>query len=298
MKLTENLLNLSFPKAVPIDTGSFCNLKCSMCPLKDSKRKKGFMSWDLYTKIIGEIAEEDKNTRIWMIFFGEPFVRSKKKPTIFDMIKYAKEKGLTDVVINTNACLMDEENSKKIIESGLDQIYIALDGFSSETYSKYRVGGNYNEVVKNILKLIELKKELKAETPKIFIQFIEMEDNGDEKEEFINFWTNAGAIVKIRPKISWGGKISSYNQSFEERYPCNWALTTLVVLDTGEMVCPVDFDSEHSFGNIYEKSIKEIWNTSVKEFREKHVNGQWEELHELCKNCKDWQGCQRELIEP
>jgi len=294
--LTENLLN--FPKVIPIDTVSCCNLKCSMCFHKNMKRKKGFMPWELFTKIIDEIAVEDKNARIWMVFFGEPFVRAKKKPTIFDMIKYTKDKGLTDVVINTNACLMDEENARKTIESGLDQIYIGIDAASSETYSKCRVGGDFKTVVKNVLKLIELKNELKSQTPKIFVQLIEMKENSSEKQEFIDFWTNAGATVKIRPKISWAGKVESYNQVVSDRYECKWALTTIAITDTGDVVCAEDLDGEHSFGNVYKKSIKEIWNTSVKEFRENHLKHQWDDLHDLCRNCTDWQGYKRELIEP
>jgi len=40
-----------------------------MCLHKEMKRKKGIMSWDLFTKIIDEIAETDKNVRGWMVFF-------------------------------------------------------------------------------------------------------------------------------------------------------------------------------------------------------------------------------------
>jgi len=29
------------------------------------------MAWRLFTNIIDEIAEADKNIRVWMVFFGE-----------------------------------------------------------------------------------------------------------------------------------------------------------------------------------------------------------------------------------
>ena len=293
---------LEFPKSILIDTVSFCNLRCSMCFHKNMKRKKRFMSWDLYTKIIDEIAQVDKNTRVWEVFFGDPYVRARKKPTIFDMIKYAKDCGLTDVVVNTNACLMGEENAKKIIKSGLDEIYIGIDAFNDSTYRKVRVGGDYQQTVNNVLRLLELKKNMNVDHPRVFVQFVEMNDNIDQKEDFINFWTNAGAIAKIRPMISWAGKIETTSQQtssiIDERFACGWALNTLSIIDTGDVVtCAVDLDGDHSFGNVYEKSIKEIWDTTVKEFREKHLNHKWDELHDLCKNCMDWQGCKRELIE-
>ena len=81
-----------FPRVVLIDTVSFCNLKCSMCVHKEMTRKKGIMPWALFTRIIDEIAETKKDARVWMVFFGEALLLKKKKPSIFDMIAYAKEK--------------------------------------------------------------------------------------------------------------------------------------------------------------------------------------------------------------
>ncbi|MBI5682887.1 MAG: radical SAM protein [Deltaproteobacteria bacterium] len=166
-----------FPKVVLIDTISFCNLICSMCVHPDMKRKKGIMPWKLYTNIIDEIAETDKNVRVWDVFFGEALILKKRKPTIFDMIAYAKEKGLTDVVINSNANLLDKEAATDLIKCGLDAIYVGIDAFKPETYAKLRVGGNYDKTVKNVINLLSLKKELHASNPKVFVQFVEMDIN-------------------------------------------------------------------------------------------------------------------------
>src|SRR4030042_2163614 len=122
-----------FPKVVLIDTISYCNLRCSMCVHKDMTRKKGIMRWDLLTKIIDEIAEVDKNARVWMVFFGEALIMKKKRHTIFDMIVYAKEKGLTDVVLNSNANLLDDESAMGLIAAGLVALYIGIDAFKPET---------------------------------------------------------------------------------------------------------------------------------------------------------------------
>ena len=71
-----------------------------------------------FTKIIDKITEIKKDTRIWMVFFSKPLMMAKKSLSIFDMIKYAKDKGLTDVVVNSNANFMNESNARKLIESG------------------------------------------------------------------------------------------------------------------------------------------------------------------------------------
>jgi len=281
-----------FPKVVLIDTISYCNLKCSMCVHKEMKRRKGIMPWSLFTKIVDEIAETDKNVRLWMIFFGEALLLKRRKPTIFDMIAYAKGKGLTEVVLNSNANLLDESAAKGLICSGLDAIYIGIDAFKPETYAKIRVGGNYEKVVQNTLQLIKLKNSMNSEKPEVFIQFVEMDINQNEKEDFIQFWNQQGAVVKIRPKVSWAGLIDAPNLVLdrEERWPCYWAMRTMSITDTGKVVtCAVDLDAKFIAGDIHDQSLKEVWNGRLKELRQCHLFKQFHALPENCRECKDWQ---------
>ncbi len=281
-----------FPKVVLIDTVSYCNLKCSMCVHPNMTRKKGAMSWELFTKIIDEIAAEDKNVRVWMVFFGEPFVLKNKTPSIFDMIKYAKDKGLTDVVVNSNANLMDEDASRKLIACGLNSIYIGVDAFKPESYAKIRVGGNYEQTVGNILRLLDLKKELGSATPEVFVQFVEMDLNKDEKDDFIKFWSSHNVNVKIRPKVSWAGMIDAPNLTLgnADRWPCHWAMQTMSITDTGKVVtCAVDLDAKHIAGDVAKDSLKSVWNGGLKKLRALHVSKEFEKLPPNCRDCRDWQ---------
>ncbi len=296
-----NFKLLDFPKTVLIDTVSCCNLKCSMCVHKDMKRQKGFMDWNLYKKIIDEVAIKNINAKIWMVFFGDPFVRSKYKPTIFDMVKYAKDKGLTNVVINTNGCLMNDENAKKIIDAGIDGIYVGIDGFSEKTYNENRCGGNYKETVNNVLNLLEIKKERKLDKLNVFVQFVEMDNNIHEREAFKNYWLSKGANVKIRPMVTWAGKIKRevMTETLEMRNPCFWAMDCIVIADDGRVPnCACDLDIEHSFGNVNENSIEEIWNTTIKDFRTMHLEHRFDELNDFCRNCRDWQSSGDKIYTP
>lgn len=282
----------AFPKVVLLDTVSYCNLLCSMCVHKEMTRTKGLMPWGLFTKIINEIAETDKNVRVWMVFFGEALIRKNKKPTIFEMISYAKSKGLTDVVMNSNANLLDHEAAGKLIEAGLDAIYIGLDAFTPETYSKVRVGGKYEKTVDNVRNLLRLKKEMNSEHPQVFTQFVEMDINRAEKEAFIKFWTEEGATVKIRPKVSWAGSIDAPNLVLgnEDRWPCYWAMQSMSVTDTGKVVtCAVDLDARFVAGDINSQSLKEVWNGKLKELRNHHINKEFAMLPPVCRDCRDWQ---------
>ncbi|PIY22562.1 MAG: hypothetical protein COZ11_12195, partial [Deltaproteobacteria bacterium CG_4_10_14_3_um_filter_51_14] len=120
------------------------------------------------------------------------------------MISYAKSVGLKYVFLNSNGVLLDKETSKKVINAGLNAIYIGIDSFSRETYDKVRVGGDYDKVVQNVLDLIEIRKKEKAAI-NINVQFVEMEENIKERDEFIKYWLSQGIGVKIRKKLSWAG---------------------------------------------------------------------------------------------
>jgi radical SAM protein with 4Fe4S-binding SPASM domain len=255
-------------------------------------REKGIMPWELFTKIIDEVAVADKNVRVWMVFFGEALILKKTKPTIFDMITYAKSKGLTDVVLNSNANLMDEDAARRLIESGLDAIYFGIDAFTPETYAKLRVGGNYKRVINNIRNLITLKKKINVENPEIYVQFVEMDINTHEKEDFIRFWEKQGVTVKIRPKISWGGLIEAPNLilSNKNRWPCYWAMQTMSITDTGKVVkCAVDLDARFIAGDVNTQSLKEIWNKELKKIRQLHISKEFNKLPDDCRECRDWQ---------
>lgn len=289
-----------FPSVVLVDTVSYCNLRCSMCVHKEMTRKRGVMTWDLYTKIIDEIAEKRPDARVWLVFFGEPLVIKRKKPSIYDMIRYAKSKGLTDVVVNSNACLMDREAAAKLIEAGLDGIYFGIDAFDAGTYSQLRVGGDYEQTVANVIGLIELKRELEADNPEVFVQFVEMDVNSDQIDDFTAFWNSHGANVKIRPKVSWGGLIEAPNLVLkqEDRWPCYWAMRSLSVTDTGDVVlCPVDLDARCVVGEVRTSSISDVWNGRLKEIRDTHLECRWDDLPEMCRGCGDWQSARAEYRE-
>lgn len=282
----------AFPNVVLLDTISYCNLLCSMCFHKEMTRPKGLMPWELFTRLVDEIAEKKPEARVWMVFFGEALIRKRRQPTIFEMIAYAKERGLQDVVMNSNANLLDRETAEKLVDSGLDAIYIGIDAASPETYAQVRVGGKYQRVVDNVLGLLELKQQRGVSHPEVFVQFVELDLNSHEKETFIQFWSEKGAKVKIRPKVSWAGKVDAPNLVLgeEERWPCYWAMQSMSVTDRGQVVtCAVDLDAGWVAGDARELSLEELWTGPMAEFRRMHQEKRWSELPDLCRQCRDWQ---------
>jgi len=277
----------AFPKVILLDTTNFCNLKCSMCGHKVMTRDKGRMSMKLFRKIIDEIADVDNNVRVWMVFFGEALLL---KYQLYWQILYAKRKGLTDVVLNSNGNLLDEDASIGLIESGLDAIYIGIDAFERDTYAKIRVEGNYDRVVANVNSLLELKSKMGVTKPQVFVQFVAMEQNEKEIEDFQKYWTVRGATAKIRPKVTWAGTVDSWKVKSTERYPCYWSMRTFNICWDGRVVlCSVDYDARFIAGDVSHDSIQSIWQSSLKKIRDTQVIGDYKSLPPFCRDCTDWQ---------
>lgn len=297
-KVTRITESVGFPDVILIDNFSGCNFRCSICDHKNIKnyRKIQRMDFGLYTKIIDEIAIEKPEARVWNIFFGEPFL-------CIDMperIKYAKQKGLKDVVLNTNGMLMDEKKAKAVIEAGLDAIYVGIDAMYTKTYDKIRIGGNLTMVSHNVIGYRGLLNQIGKPNQKIYVQFVVNEFNENEVEEFKQYWAFEGIPVKIRPKVSWGGLINADNlvDNDNNRKPCYWIMRTINICADGKVaLCSADVHCRVECGDANVMSIKDLWNDKLTQYRELHKKGRFDKLPQMCYECKDWQSTYSEIIE-
>lgn len=289
-----------FPVVILLDNTNACNLRCSMCDHANMKHHRPLarMDFKLYTRLIDEIARERPDARVWEIFFGDPFMC----PDMAERIRYAKDKGLTDVVLNSNGVLMSEKKAKAVIEAGLDAIYVGIDAAKAETYEKIRVGGKYDKAVANVLGYRDLLAKHGRPDQKLFVQFVISEPNEDEVDAFREFWTSHGVNVKIRPKVSWAGLVSADNLSSNEdlvRKPCYWLMRTINICADGRVaLCSVDVHCRVPCGDATASSIKELWGGRLAELRKMHKEGRFDELPEMCRCCRDWQSAYAEYHKP
>ncbi|WP_411682046.1 radical SAM/SPASM domain-containing protein [Clostridium thailandense] len=280
------LINKKFPPSIALETTNYCNLSCNFCGHSKMSRSKGVMDIKTYKKIINEIAQEDKNTCLWMEFYGEPLLLKYK---LVYFIRYAKDKGLKNVYLNTNGILLDEEISEAIIDSGVDKIVISLDAYYEETYFKIRNNDNFQKVKNNIIKLIEIKNNLNPSL-KVEVQLIQLPNlhKDDEEEKFVCYWKRQGADVKLKEYITWNGALEIEEMRHKKRYPCGWLFKTMAIAWNGDVVqCSCDFDGKYIAGNIKKSSISYLWNDNLKSIRNLQLQGKFDEIP-ICEKCKDW----------
>ncbi|MHC1736925.1 MAG: radical SAM/SPASM domain-containing protein [Ignavibacteriaceae bacterium] len=189
------------PVSISIEPTTTCNLKCPECPTGTGSllRPKGTMDLQLFKKIIDRVY---KRTFYLQLFFqGEPFINNK----IYEMIEYAKSKRMY-VSISTNGTLFSENNINKLFASPPDKLIYSFDGTDEESYNKYRVGGDFNEVKKGLESIVAEKKKRKLNLPYIELQMIVMKHNEGSINDFIEFGKAAG-VNKITLK-----SMQIYNQ--------------------------------------------------------------------------------------
>jgi len=268
---TRTLSFTDFPTQVVIETIAACNLRCPACPSHLLERPRGEMSDELFHKLIDEIAAEGPDTEMYPAYMGEPLLSRR----IFDHLRYAKALGLTKIYMNTNAMLLTEEASRQLVSSGVDRIIVSIDGFSAETYEPRRRGGVYEKVKAQTEHLLRCRDEA-ASPLEVWVQMIVDKGNAHEEEAFKAHWLEKGAIVKIRPQLTWGGRVGAW--------------------DGKAAMCDADHEARFDLGDARRQTLKEIWNATFRELREKHLQGDFS--HPLCRDCHDWKVGKSEVFRP
>lgn len=293
----KSLKDNPFPIDIVVETISYCNLRCIMCPQPTLVRERGEMEVDVFNKIADEIARESPSSNLWLALMGEALLVGDK---LAKMIRYAKDKGIQNIHLNTNARFMDGEMAEKLIASGVDEIIVGMDAFTKETYDRIRVSGDFNETVKNVEYLLKIRQERNLEKPVLIMQFIVMDENEHEEEPFKEYWLSRAAVVKIRPKLGWGVGVEAKNLNLpdsERNFPCPWLNRTVSIHWSGKLAqCDADFEGIYSPGDIRTQTIKEVWTGELAQRRARHWKGDFS--HDLCKNCKDWQAGRSEFYYP
>jgi len=269
---------LGYPPTIMIEPTNICNLKCPLCPTGAGliTRKKGYMTLPNFKKIVDEMADYLIHIRLWN--WGEPLLNQ----DVFDMISYAKQKKIF-VNLSTNSYLLNKENSKKFVESGLDELIISLDGASAETYQLYRKGGDFKKITDSLKFLIEERKRLNKKLPFIKLQFIIMKHNEHEINKIkelakelnidelcfktvgvMDYFSKEDIRKYLPEKEEYSRYTKKGNELSLKRKINNWCdfiWQEMIINWNGEVVpCCFDMNNKFVFGNVFKQSVKEVWN--------------------------------------
>lgn len=144
--LPSHLLQFSEDKKpiVVWNVGRRCNLRCIHCYSQSHNREySGELSHDEGLKLIDDLASF--GAPVLLFSGGEPLMR----PDIFELIGYARERGMR-AVLSTNGTLISPEVASRLKELGLSYVGVSLDGLR-ETNDRFRgVTGAFDAALEGI----------------------------------------------------------------------------------------------------------------------------------------------------
>lgn len=279
-----------FPVHLDVEATSYCNLKCTMCPRTDLVEHGQFwrlqhFDFDTYCRLIDE-GVANGLCSVKFNYLGEPLMN----PRLLDMIRYAKSKGVLDVMFNTNATLLDRETSEALIDSGLDQLFFSFDGASKEQYEMIRVGANYEKVINNIRTFYEVRQARGVQRPFTRVSMVLMKETKDCVDEFVRLFEGIVDAVALLDYTDHSSQHPDRGMvdltKVKAKFCCPQLWQRMFVHPDGVVTpCCIDSARELKVGNIFKQSAQEIWlGKSYQRMRELHATGRFDEIP-TCTRC-------------
>lgn len=310
------LLNLSFklsawfkkpihwgkPIALSIEPTTTCNLKCPQCPsgLRQFTRPTGNLNTELNETILRQAGRQLHYINYY--FQGEPFIN----PDFIDLVKAARRRNIY-VVTSTNAHFISAEIADKIVDSGLSELIISIDGLTQETYEKYRINGKLEKVIAGTKNMVAARQKNKGKGPVLVFQFLVTRYNENEIKTLQNLAKELG-VDEVRLKtvqiyeFESGNDLIPINEAYSRyrqlenglfelknsfKNTCWRMWSSCVFTWDGTVVpCCFDKDANHKMGDIHQTDFSLIWKSAIyNTFRSKVFKDR--RAIEICKNCSE-----------
>lgn len=278
--LRERILAVFFerPRMIAIDVVSCCNLRCPLCSVPPFLTKKAgnFMPFEEFRRITDHI---NIGADLCLVYAGEPFLN----PDFFKMVEHLSESYYVSSV--TNGTLLSQKNISAVLACGLDALQISFDGFSKESYERYRVGADFERVRERILDLIRTRREEKNGLPHITITYLVNAFNENELNACRRFFMEQGVdrffskAINLNVHRRLDGKkeedlkewlpsrreISLYEEREEgvvfrsREGVCITCVNPIIRCDGEVLICCHDVFNTVKVGSVFESDFRSLW---------------------------------------
>ena len=265
------------------------------------------MSLEVFGKTLQQVQASAHTMQFY--FQGEPLL-NKQLP---EMIAMAHQVGLYTIV-STNAQAITQPIAEALIKSGLNRIIVSIDGFSEESYTAYRVGGNLHKALEGLQHLANAKTKCHSRI-RIELQVLRLRSNEHEWDWIKKNYKKLGATHLVfktaqlydfehgHPLMPTDERYSRYKKTADGTYihkkssrlapyclfassPCLRLWSGCVITTNGDVLpCCYDKDHRHAYGNIMQQSLAELYHSIKANALRRRVLLDSGEPLEMCKNC-------------
>ena len=232
---------------VEINTTEMCNRKCVFCPRFDENvypNRPLHLQVEDMEKIANSLKEINYKNKISFSGFGENLLNKK----FYEIIKKTREILPHNLIeCNTNGDVLNPVRLKKIIDSGLDRLYINL--YDGEEQVEY-----FEKMLKDA-KISKQQYKLRPHWPGI----------DEEHGLFLNNRSGQASWLKKEQK-----KVKDLVGT-----PCHYPFYKMFVDWNGDVLfCSNDWGRERIVGNIIKQSVRDVWmSDEIKKIRKRLIDG-------------------------
>jgi len=308
------------PIKLDIENLSRCNFRCVMCQV--SEWPKGQRARDLTFHEFKEIIDENYGlVEIKIQGMGEPTLA---RDDFYRMIRYARDRFIWVRTVTNGSLLHLNDNARKLLDSGINEVQISIDGADKETFEAIRVGGKFQRVVENVTQLNSLAENLNLNVTKMWT--VVQDQNINQLRNLVGL----AESMKFRSMVfslditDWGSshwtpiiKQKTVTQAFnlayaEELYALGvekgikvafWNINQKYDIHEKETLCPWPFERSYiasdnrvvpccmvadpdTFEIKADGTFVDTWKSkSYKQFREAHLSRNLELLPKICGGC-------------
>lgn len=159
-----------------------CNLDCITCFRNAWDQPIGKMTEATFESILNGLKQMDPIPDVYFGGIGEPLFH----PKTIEWIRRIKQELGVKVELITNGTTLTEKKSRELIDTGLDTLWVSIDGASPESYADVRMGAELPNIVANMKRLVKMRAAGHYPKPEIGVAFVAMKRNIKDLPEVIN----------------------------------------------------------------------------------------------------------------
>ena len=291
IRKSNDLINSKFPKIIEIQTQSFCNGGCVVCPYKSLNIKPTRMDDKTLYRLLDEIKyHKDHIDRIIPYLNNEPSFDNR----MISILRFLRDNNIF-IEISTNISNWKTEDLKTIVDENLIQDFrISFFGHNKKLYKELMTGLDFEKNKDKVKYLLDYNKKNNnkidieiivvllptLDAKKIKIGLDKIFDK--PKVHFFGFLDRCGKVEIMKNELAINDSMEVIGCSLNRPYErcCIYANGDVVL-------CSQDWEHEVVIGNINNNSIEDVWNSKkAKQIRRIVLGKEKCSKDFLCTRCK------------
>lgn len=265
--------NNDFPQIIEIQTSTFCNGKCVICPHHNLNQNLSgrIMPTNLFKKIIAECKEHSNVIkRIIPYFNNEPFLDKR----IIDLLRFVKAQIKAEIEISSNLSYVTQKQLEAIVKENLiDEFRISFFGADRRSYTKIMTGLDFETSKRNLILLLNLieRHNPGMELQVCYVLYPQQDEKFHQKQiETLQGMFGRRAVIRIFGYLDRVGTNRIKNKLRDEHHKGKLIGCNLdrpferlnIYYDGRAVLCSQDWQKETNLGNVSPSSLREIWKGS------------------------------------